>query len=144
MSLSSSLAHADWQGRKINLIDAPGDAGFQGGTPRCVRSRARSRSRCDGRRGRHGPRLHAPRTTLVGSSSSTCSTARAPLPRARGAPLAALRPLRRRAHPDHAEHEPPDRRCSTCAYEPRGQRRRRPHRDPAEMATGRPSTGESC
>jgi elongation factor G len=30
MSLSSALAHVDWQGRKINLIDAPGDAGFQG------------------------------------------------------------------------------------------------------------------
>src|SRR6476661_6932106 len=30
MSLSSSLAHVDWQDRKINLIDAPGDAGFQG------------------------------------------------------------------------------------------------------------------
>jgi elongation factor G len=30
MSLSASLAHVDWQGRKINLIDAPGDAGFQG------------------------------------------------------------------------------------------------------------------
>jgi elongation factor G len=30
MSLSASLANVDWQGRKINLIDAPGDAGFQG------------------------------------------------------------------------------------------------------------------
>jgi elongation factor G len=30
MSLSSALAHLDWQGRKINLIDAPGDPGFQG------------------------------------------------------------------------------------------------------------------
>ena len=30
MSLSASLAHVDWQDRKINLIDAPGDAGFQG------------------------------------------------------------------------------------------------------------------
>jgi elongation factor G len=30
MSLSSSLAHLDWNGRKINLIDAPGDPGFQG------------------------------------------------------------------------------------------------------------------
>jgi elongation factor G len=30
MSLSASLAHVDWQGRKINLIDTPGDAGFQG------------------------------------------------------------------------------------------------------------------
>ena len=30
MSLASSLAHLEWQGRKINLIDTPGDAGFQG------------------------------------------------------------------------------------------------------------------
>jgi elongation factor G len=30
MSLSASLANLEWQGRKINLIDAPGDAGFQG------------------------------------------------------------------------------------------------------------------
>jgi elongation factor G len=30
MSLSASLANVSWQGRKINLIDAPGDAGFQG------------------------------------------------------------------------------------------------------------------
>ena len=29
MSLSASLCHAEWQGRKINLIDAPGDPGFQ-------------------------------------------------------------------------------------------------------------------
>jgi elongation factor G len=30
MSLASSLLHLDWQDRKINLIDAPGDPGFQG------------------------------------------------------------------------------------------------------------------
>jgi elongation factor G len=30
MSLSASLANAEWQGRKLNLIDAPGDAGFVG------------------------------------------------------------------------------------------------------------------
>src|SRR5580765_2289444 len=29
MSLSSTLAHLTWQGRKINLIDTPGDSGFQ-------------------------------------------------------------------------------------------------------------------
>jgi len=29
MSLSASLTHATWQGRKINLIDTPGDSGFQ-------------------------------------------------------------------------------------------------------------------
>ncbi len=30
MSLSASLSHLDWQGRKINVLDAPGDAGFVG------------------------------------------------------------------------------------------------------------------
>ena len=30
MSLSSSLAHLEWQERKINLIDAPGDPGLPG------------------------------------------------------------------------------------------------------------------
>src|SRR5438128_11296073 len=30
MSLAASICHLEWQGRKINLIDAPGDAGFQG------------------------------------------------------------------------------------------------------------------
>jgi elongation factor G len=30
MSLTATLTHLEWQGRKINLIDAPGDPGFQG------------------------------------------------------------------------------------------------------------------
>jgi elongation factor G len=30
MSLQAALAHLEWQGRKINLIDTPGDPGFQG------------------------------------------------------------------------------------------------------------------
>src|SRR5438874_12672851 len=30
MSLSASICHLAWQERKINLIDTPGDAGFQG------------------------------------------------------------------------------------------------------------------
>src|SRR5438309_697732 len=30
MSLSASICHLAWQDRKINLIDTPGDAGFQG------------------------------------------------------------------------------------------------------------------
>src|SRR5437588_447374 len=32
MSLAASLCHADWQGRKINLLDTPGDTGFQADT----------------------------------------------------------------------------------------------------------------
>jgi elongation factor G len=30
MSLAATICHVEWQGRKINLIDTPGDAGFQG------------------------------------------------------------------------------------------------------------------
>jgi elongation factor G len=30
MSLSASICNVEWQGRKINLVDTPGDAGFQG------------------------------------------------------------------------------------------------------------------
>jgi elongation factor G len=32
MSLSGTLEHLEWQGRKINLVDTPGDAGFQADT----------------------------------------------------------------------------------------------------------------
>src|SRR5439155_1549958 len=31
MSLAASICHLDWQERKINLVDTPGDAGFPGG-----------------------------------------------------------------------------------------------------------------
>ena len=30
MSLAATLCHLEWQGRKINLVDTPGDAGFIG------------------------------------------------------------------------------------------------------------------
>ena len=30
MSIRSSLTHAEWQGRKLNLVDVPGDPSFQG------------------------------------------------------------------------------------------------------------------
>src|SRR5215217_1241549 len=30
MTISAALAHLDWQGRKINLVDAPGEPSFQG------------------------------------------------------------------------------------------------------------------
>jgi len=37
MSLTASLCHCEWQGRKINLIDAPGDPGFGGDTVAALR-----------------------------------------------------------------------------------------------------------
>src|SRR2546423_12978315 len=37
LSLAASLAHLEWQGRKINLIDTPGDSGFQADTITALR-----------------------------------------------------------------------------------------------------------
>src|SRR5918994_322483 len=37
MSLSAALCHLEWQGRKINLIDTPGDPGFQADTLAALR-----------------------------------------------------------------------------------------------------------
>src|SRR5881275_740376 len=37
MSLAASLCTCDWQGRKINLIDTPGDSGFQADTVAALR-----------------------------------------------------------------------------------------------------------
>jgi elongation factor G len=37
MSLSGTLEHLDWQERKINLVDTPGDAGFQSDTYAALR-----------------------------------------------------------------------------------------------------------
>ena len=37
MSLSASLCHCEWQGRKLNLIDTPGDSGFQADTVASLR-----------------------------------------------------------------------------------------------------------
>ena len=62
MSLSASLAHAEWQERKINLIDTPGRRRLPGRRDRVPdgrRRRARGRERRDGRGGRHGAGLEA-------------------------------------------------------------------------------------
>ena len=37
MSISATLSHCEWQGRKINLIDTPGDSGFQADTVASLR-----------------------------------------------------------------------------------------------------------
>ncbi|HEY6960934.1 MAG TPA: elongation factor G [Gaiellaceae bacterium] len=37
MSLSASVCNCEWQGRKINLIDTPGDSGFQADTVAALR-----------------------------------------------------------------------------------------------------------
>ena len=73
MSLSATLAHAEWQGRKINLIDTPGDTGFQGDAIAAltvVDGALVVVSARDGRRGRHEPRVEARR----GASGSRASS----------------------------------------------------------------------
>ena len=37
MTISASLCHVEWQGRKINLIDTPGEPSFQGDTIAALR-----------------------------------------------------------------------------------------------------------
>ena len=37
MSLAASICHCEWQGRKLNLIDTPGDSGFQADTVASLR-----------------------------------------------------------------------------------------------------------
>ena len=101
------LCHVEWQGRKINLIDAPGDAGFQADTiaaPARRRGRARRRLRRDGRRGEHRARVGARRGARALARrlrEHARPRARRLLPRRSGAlQRAALRPLRRDPAPD--------------------------------------------
>ena len=98
MSLSATLAHAEWQGRKINLIDTPGDAGFQGdaiAALRVVEGALVVVSARDGRRGRHraapGTAREDGRPRARRLREHARPRARRLLPRARGAPRAALR-----------------------------------------------------
>ena len=106
MSISLSLAHTTWQGRKINLVDCPGDPSFQG-EARCavrvVEGAVVARQRRDGRRGRHGPHL-APRRRARPLArrhgQHARPRARRLLPRARAAAGAALAQVHRRPHPD--------------------------------------------
>src|SRR5947207_3180231 len=37
MSLASSVCHLEWQERKINVVDTPGDSGFQADTACALR-----------------------------------------------------------------------------------------------------------
>ena len=64
MSLAASLCHAEWQDRKINLIDAPGDPGFQAdaiAALRVVEGALFVVERRDGRRGADDAALGARR-----------------------------------------------------------------------------------
>ena len=81
MSLSAAVCHLEWRGTKINLIDAPGDAGFQADTVASLRvvegalvvSMRSPASRCRRAVSGSGASSSASRA----SSTSTCSTASA-------------------------------------------------------------------
>jgi elongation factor G len=143
MSLSASLVNVTWQDRKINLIDAPGDAGFQGDAIAAltvvegelvVVSGVMGVEVGTGRtwhRGEDGPRRARRRR------EHARPRARRLLPRPRGAPLAARHPLRRRAHPVGVEHELTGivDVLHMCAYtSPEGQKEGARVEIPAELA----------
>ena len=140
MSISLSLTHAEWQERKINLIDVPGDPSFQG-EARCalrvVEGALVRAQRRHGRRGRHGARLEARRRARDRARAlrqHARPRARRLLPRARPDAGAALRALRRRPaadrrraradrdrrHPPHVRlHEPRRRQGAGAGADPR-------------------------
>ena len=154
MSLASSICHLEWQGRKINLIDAPGDAGFAGDTVaalRVVEGALVVGERGDGRRGADEPRLVARRVARPAARrlrEHARPRARRLLPRARALPHPALRALRRRAPADrHRARADGDRRPAAHdrLQQPRRRARERADGDPGGAARhGRSSTGRSC
>ena len=121
ISISLSVAHTEWQGRKINLVDCPGDPSFQG-EARCalrvVEGALVVVSGGDGLRGRHRPRQEArrgPRPRARPRRQHARPRAGRLLPHARPDPGPVLVQVRRRAHPD---------RCRARAHR---DRRRPPH-----------------
>ena len=145
----------DWQDRKINLVDCPGDAGFQADTLRGAprrRRRARRRQRGHGRRGQHDARLEARRRVRALARrlrEHARPRARRLLPRARGRARAALRPLRRDPAADRrrARGRRASSTCCTCArtLDPSGGKEGGPQPIPDDDGRRRcRSTARSC
>ena len=146
MSLSASLCHSDWQGTKVNLIDIPGDAGFQADTLaalRVVEGAPRRRQRRSGRRGADVQGLGAlrgrsalARVVFVNMLDRERADFAAVLEQIRSA---ALRPLRRCRAPDRPRARARGgRRPPAHARLPSSRRqraRRRPADIPAEVAS---------
>ena len=106
MSIALSVAHASWQDRKINLIDTPGDPGFQGevrGALRVVEGALVVVSAVMGVEVGTSPHLAARRRArpLTGRLRQHARPrASGFLPDARAAPVPAVAAVRRRASPD--------------------------------------------
>ena len=154
MSISLSLTHAEWQGRKLNLIDVPGDPSFQG-EARCslrvVEGALFVLSGVMGVEVGTRPRLEARRGARARTRplrQHARPRARRLLPRAGAAPGAALAALRRRPSPDRlrARADRDRRRAPPVrVHEPRGRQGARAGADPGRH--GRPrrrSTARSC
>ena len=130
MSISLALSSFEWQERKVNLIDTPGDSSFiadaLGRTAR-LRVGGVRRQRGDGRRGPHQPAVAASgraRPGAAGLRQHARPRARRLLPHA-GLAEVRVRPARRR-------HRDPDR------LRARGLRRDRPHRHEGLRVRTRP------
>ncbi len=101
MSLSGSLCHLEWKDRKINLVDTPGDAGFQADTFAALRVVEGVVVVLSGVMGvevntsRIWQRAEEQELSRVALREHARPRARRLLPRARGGAAAALRPLRR-------------------------------------------------
>ena len=154
MSLASSLAHLEWQGRKINLIDTPGDSGFQADTIASLRVVEGALVVVSGVMGvevntvarlvaRRGARALARRLR-----EHARPRARRLLPHAGSGAGAALRPLRRdpaadrqRARADAAIVD----LLHNCAYmDPGGAREGDPVPSRTTWPSSPPSTARSC
>ena len=74
MSISAALCHLEWQGRKINLIDTPGEPSFQGdaiAALHVVEGALVGISGGHGRRGADRPQLGSAPTSSASHASST-------------------------------------------------------------------------
>ena len=158
----ASLCHVDWQGRKINLIDTPGDAGFQGDAIAALRVVEGALFVVSGvmgvevGTGRVWKRAEERELSRVRLREHARPRARRLLPHARGAPRAALGPLRRRPPPDRRRaradrdrrpaahvrlHEPGRRARGRRRADPgrAGRAGRRVPREAARRASSRPT-----
>ncbi len=142
LSISMSLAHASWQDRSSTSStsrrpELPGRAAVRG---QGRRGRSRHGLRRHGLRGGYRARVEARRRARAragGLRQHARPRARGLLPDARAAPHAALRAVRRGAHPDRRgarAHRNRRRPPHVRVHEPRGRQGGRAGTDPDELA----------
>ena len=153
MSLASSICHLEWQGRKINLIDAPGDAGFSGDTIAALRVvegaliTASAVMGVEVQTTRVWDRCRAARAAARGRREHARPRARRLLSRPRALPLAALGALRRDPPSDRERARLTgivDLLHMTAYTSPEGERERSRRRDPGGAPDEVERTAPSC